>query len=206
MNRSGFQRLIPIILVIIVVIVAVAALISLGRTMFGGGDEQASPLATSTAVSGKKALVNTTGEYSVKMTWRGPITADENFRSYAISVANDARNMTTYKGYVGTQIDAVTLDNNNDAYTQFVYALDRAKLMDGTPLNDDENDTRGICATGSVYEFAVMQGTKTIQKLWTSTCRGSLGSLTANLAQVNRLFQQQIPTYSSLNQKMLRNS
>lgn len=204
MNRSGLQRLIPIILVIIVVVVAVTALVSLGRTMFGGGGDNKTSDSAPTVNSGKKALTTTSGDYSVVMMWRGPITANETFRSYKIEVTPTERMMTTYTGYIGKEITSEKLSNNQDAYTEFVYALDRAKLMDGEKLAGADNDLRGICATGNVFEFATMQRSNVIQKYWTTTCKGSQGSLTANVTQVSRLFQRQIPTFTTLYQKMLQ--
>lgn len=198
MDRSGLQRILPVILVLIVVAVAITAMISLGRAMFSGGG---SPTVTPVN-SGKDALTKTTADRSVKMTVRGPIVAQENFHSYLIKVTPSSRNMKTYTGYLSNEVDNEQLDNNVQAYTQFVYALSRAKLMDGTPLSGDANDTRGICATGTVYEFEVLQGGKSVQKLWTSTCKGSQGSLNASLAQVGRLFRLQIPDFSKLAQKV----
>ena len=199
MDRSGLSRLIPIILVIIVVVVAVAALISVGRMFFGGGEGSQSP--TPAENNGKEALLKTTANYSVKMTVRGPITANETARSYTITISPSKRTMTTYKGYVGEQIDSEELDNNVQAYTQFVNALSRAELMDGTPLSGEDNNTNGVCATGALYEFEVRQETNTIQKLWATTCKSAKGSLTASLGQVSRLFQVQIPSYFTLANK-----
>lgn len=200
MDRSGLQRVIPIILVIIVVIVAALALFSLGRTLFGGGDDSSSE--ETSVNNGKQALTNTSADRSVRMSVRGPIVAGEDFHSYTITVSPDARNMTTYVGYIGDTVDNSQLTNNTQAYTQFVNALNLAKLMDGTPLTGDTNDTNGVCATGYLYMFDVLQGTNSIQTLWTSTCKGSPGSLTANLPQVRNLFQVQIPTYGELVQKV----
>lgn len=197
MDRGGLRRLVPIIVVIIVAIISIAALVSLGRAIFSGGG--ASPAETSVN-TGKQALTSTLADRSVRMTVRGPIVANENFYSYTISANSSARNMTTYVGYVGQQIDSSQLENNTPAYEQFVYALDRANLMEGTASSND--DIRGICATGNVYEFEVMQGENTIRKLWTSTCSGSVGTLKANLGQVSRLFQLQIPSYSTLISKI----
>lgn len=199
MDRSGLQRVIPIILILIIVVVAVAALISLGRAMFSGGGGQQSPLPVN---SGKQALTNTTADRSVRMTVRGPIVAQENFHSYTITIAPSKRNMTTYTGYIGQQVDNEALDNNVQAYTQFVNALSRAKLMDGTPLSGDANSTQGVCATGLLYEFEVLQGDNSVQKLWTATCKGSAGSLDANLGQVTSLFQRQIPDFRKLADKV----
>lgn len=198
MDRSGLQRVIPIILILIIVIVAIAALISLGRSMFSGGGQQPQLPVN----SGKQALTNTTADRSVRMTVRGPIVAQENFHSYTITIGPGKRNMITYVGYLGQQVDNEALDNNVQSYTQFVHALSRARLMDGTPLNGDANNTQGICSTGLLYEFEVLQGNNSVQKLWTSTCKGSSGSLDANLGQINNLFQRQIPAFRKLVDKV----
>ncbi len=200
MNRSGLQRLVPIILVLIVIALAIAALVSLGRTFFGG-DDSSSPSPTPVN-TGKQALTSTQADRSVRMTVRGPIVADENFHSYTITASPDARNMTTYTGYTDKEVDNEQLQNTHKAYEQFVYALSRANLMEGTPLSGADNDTRGICATGYLYEFEVLQGDNSVQKLWTSTCTGSPGSLKANLQQVTSLFRSQIPDYSKLLSKI----
>lgn len=201
MNRSGLQRVIPIILVIIVVVVAATALFSLGRTLFGG-DSSSPESSAPPANTGKAALTNTAADRSVRMSVRGPIVAGENFHSYTITASPDARNMTTYVGYIGQQVDTNQLTNNTQAYGQFVNALSRANLMEGTPLTGDANNTAGVCATGYLYMFDVLQGSTVVQSLWTSTCKGSPGSLKANLTQVNGLFQRQIPNYSTLATKV----
>lgn len=197
MDRSGLQRIIPVIVVLIVIGIAIWALIALGRAMFSGeGDTGGNGVVP--APSGKTALLDTTADRSVRMVARGPIVAEENFHSYSMTITPDSRNMTTYVGYVGQTVNSEQLGNNVQAYTQFVNALSRANLMEGTPLTGEANNINGICATGYVYEFEVMQGTDSVQKLWTSTCKGSQGSLKANLTQVMSLFRAQIPNYSKL--------
>jgi hypothetical protein len=208
MDRSGIRRLVPIILGLIIAGLVIAALVSIGRTFFGSGgssgstSKSPSPSPSVQVNAGKQALTSTSSDRSVQLTVRGPIVADESFHSYTVTITPSSRNMTTYTGYMGQTVDNVQLSNNTPAYEQLVYALNRAKLMDGTPLTGDANDERGICATGSIYEFQVLQGTNSIQKLWTSTCAGSPGSLKANLGQVTNLLEQQIPTFSALVQKI----
>lgn len=202
MERSGLARFVPIILVLIVVIVAVVALFSLGRALFSGSG-QGSEAPVNTA---QQALTSTLADRSVRMTVRGPIVAEEQFNSYVVSISPSTRAMTTYVGYMGQQIASEQLPNNTQAYEQFVYALDRAKLAEGTPLTGEANDTRGICATGLVYEFDVMQGENSVQKLWTSTCDGSKGSLSASVQQVSRLFRLQIPSFSQIVRGLKMNS
>ena len=200
MDRSGIQRIIPIILVLIIVGLVIAALVSIGRTFFGG--EGSSPSPTPQVDTGKQALISTLPDRSVRMSVRGPLVATENFRSYTVTISPDSRNLTMYKGYSGEVIDSSQQTNTVAAYEQFVYSLDRAKLMDGTALTGDANDTRGVCATGELYQFDILQGANVVKSLWTSTCSGSLGSLKANLSQVQRLFRAQIPDAVKLTSKI----
>ena len=184
------SRILPIILVIVIIIIAIAALVSLARVVFFSGSSNTS---SSVVDSSREALLNTSAGRSVSMTVRGPIVADESFQSYKIDVSANNREVTTYKGYLDTVVDRLTLGNNVAAYEEFVYALDKADFSLGTELVGEKNDTRGICATGRVYEFSILDNGKTVKRLWTSTCKGSLGSLEASVAQLTDLFVTQIP-------------
>lgn len=193
------SRIIPIALVLIIVAVAIAALVSLARAVFFSGSTQS----TTTQVDvSKEALVSSTADRSVRMTVRGTIVADEDFRSYQISVSPSSRSLTTFTGYLDKRIDGVQLSNNVTAYEEFVFALDRANLAKGTELSGDKNDIRGICATGLVYQFEILKDNSSVKTLWTSTCKGSRGSLDANLAQLTQLFTSQIPTANTLISKI----
>lgn len=192
MQRGKLTRIIPIALVVIITIIAIAALVSLGQSVFKGGGSLPQ------ADVGRDALLNTAPDRSVTMTVRGPIVADENFRSYRVFVSPSQRQMTTYSGYLQTVRESKTFGNSTRAYDEFVHALDRANLMKGTAFEGDKDDTRGICATGSVYEFEVLQANKSVKHLWTSTCSGSRGSLTASLDQVKSLLIEQVPGSSTL--------
>lgn len=195
MYRGNSSRVLPIILVLIVVAIVVAALVSIGRVIFGG--EQGA-VDQSQVDIGKQALLNTATDHSVQMTVRGPIVANENFRSYRITIDPRSRVMTTYAGYLEQPIDNKNLNNNAQAYEQFVYALDKANMINGEVLTGEKDDTRGICATGRVYEFAILQDNETVKRLWTSTCKGSPGSFRASIKQVGDLFLDQIPDNKTL--------
>jgi len=193
MYRGNSSRVFPIIVVLIVVALLIAALVSVGRAIFGGdqtGQQQVD--------QGQEALLNTSASRSVRMTVRGPIVAEENFRSYQVTVDPSTRTMTTYSGYLENPIDSKRYSNNLKAYEEFVYALDRANMMQGQPLEGEQDDTRGICATGRVYEFEVLNNNSTVERLWTSTCKGSPGSFRASVEQVENLFVSQIPDSRAL--------
>jgi hypothetical protein len=193
------SRIIPVILVIVIIAIAIAAIISFGRVVFFSGSNQAS--VTDVDVS-REALLSTTADRSVRMTVRGAIVADESFHSYRIVVTPNTRTLTTFNGYLDTTVDQVSLSNNIPAYEEFVHALDNANLSKGTELSGDKNDIRGICATGLVYQFDIMNSDQTIKNLWTSTCKGSSGSLDANVSQLKNLFTVQIPNAQSLIRKI----
>lgn len=191
MQRNSNVRILPLIITIIVVALVIAAVVSIGRALFSGGS---STEETSQVDQGREALLNTASGHSVQMTVRGPIVADEEFQSYQVEVSNSERSITAYKGYLESRTNGTSLSNNTRAYEQFVHALDKANMMKGEePETEAENDLRGICASGYVYEYAVLSGSDTVKMLWTSTCSGSKGTLDASREQLTNLFLDQIP-------------
>lgn len=189
-SRNSFSRFVPILLVIVITIVAVAAVIAIGRSLLGGG-QSAEPVER--LDEGRTALLTTDVTRSVRVTVRGPIVADESFRSYRVTISPDARMMTTYEGYLEKQLETKLLDNNARAYEELVYALDKRKMMDGRALTDEQNDLRGICASKKLYEFETLVNGDTVKKLWTSDCDGSKGSALANVSEILDMFLKQVP-------------
>lgn len=198
MYRGSSSRIVPIILVLVIIAIVITIAVSIIRAIFGGDSSQPSVNDNS-----RQELISTSADRSVRMTVRGPIIANEQFRSYQVTVSPESRNLTTYSGYLGQAIDTKALGNNTIAYEEFVYALDRANLVKGTPLSGDKDDTRGICATGYVYEFEARKANTTVKRLWTSTCSGSRGSLDANLNQVKNLFLRQIPNNNLISSSLV---
>ncbi len=195
MYRGERARILPVILVLIIIAIAIAALVSAGRAIFGGGGGEQPAATTDTS---QQSLINTSADHSVRMTVRGKIVADETFRSYQLTVSPNSRTLTAYSGYLEQPIESSQLGNNVKAYEEFVYALDKAALAKGTALTGSQDDTRGICASGRVYEFEILEGTSVVKRLWTSTCKGSPGSLKASVKQLEGLFLQQIPDQQKL--------
>lgn len=205
MNRRKSQ-LVPVIIIVLIVVVSVAAIVSLARTIFfsGGSGDNSSGQKTSIQTQ-QDALLNTQADRAVRMTVRGPITANEKFRSYQITITPSSRNMTTFESYLDQQIDTVQLDNNVKAYEQFVFALNRAGMMSGKPFEGDADDTRGICSSGKVLEFETLQNAQTVTHLWTTTCSGTKGSLTADSSYLGDMFLKQVPQGPTLLKKINAN-
>jgi len=191
----------PVILVLIVIAIAIAALVSVGRAMLGGDQPANAPADTS-----RDALLNTAQGHSVRMTVRGPIVADENFRTHRITIDASTRSLTMYSGYLAQPLQTSQLGNSVKSYDEFVHALEKANLAKGAALTGDKDDTRGICATGKVYEFEIVQNDQPVKRLWTSTCKGSVGSLKASVSQLESLFNGQIPDSQKLIGKSSQNT
>jgi hypothetical protein len=188
-------RVIPIILVSLIIIIAVAAIISLARIVFFSGSSTSNPAQVDVS---RENLLNTSTGHSVAMTVRGPIVADEEFHSYKVVITPNDRDVTTYAGYLDRQVGNISLSNNVASYEEFVYALNQANLAKGTQLTGDKNDVRGICATGKVYEFSILNNGQSIKTLWTTSCKNLKGSLDATLATLTKLFLNQIPDADKL--------
>lgn len=178
-------------LVVVITVIAVGAVIAIGRAFIGGDSD--STTSQSSLDEARAALLSSDVTRSVRLTVRGRIVADENFRSYQITISPSSRIMTTYEGYIATAIDSKKLDNNFPAYEELIFALDKRKMMDGRVLSEEQNDLRGVCATGRLYEFETLVNGETLKKLWTSDCDGAKGSALANVSEIMDMFLQQIP-------------
>lgn len=188
MNRS-FTRFIPIIFIGLIVVLLIAAIISVVRVVTGGDDQPTGDVLDTT----NQALLATDTSRSVRMIARGNIVGNENFRSYQVVVRPDQRTFVRYKGYLEEPLVTKKYTNNHKAYEEFVYALSRAGLAKGTALTGDADDTRGVCARGIVYEFEIIQGSKVLKRLWTTTCPDAKGSLVGDVGILQQLFVDQIP-------------
>lgn len=189
MAKYRNSRTLPTILTIVVIIIAIVGIVSLARFIFFSGSSSTPAIIDPS----KDNLLSSVDGRAVSMTVRGPIVADENFRSYQIYISPSTRTIKTYTGYLGTVLEQRSLTNNVAAYEEFVHALYKADLIAGQPFDGDKNDVRGICATGRVYEFSLIKDGEAIETLWTSTCGGSKGSLKASVDQLSQLFRAQIP-------------
>lgn len=188
MKPGRNSQLVPVIIIVLIVVVSVAAIVAFIRTVAGGGSSE-----TEEVVQEERALLSTTADRGVRMTVRGEITADETHRSHQIEITPNSRSMTTYKGYLDQMHDSVQLNNSVAAYEEFVHALARAGMDEGEPFTGPEDDTRGICATGKVLEFELLQNGQPIKRLWTTTCSRISGSFEANHQLISEMFMKQIP-------------
>lgn len=196
MYRGSRPRILPIIIIIIVVALVVAALVTAGKMLFGSTKTSTADQSNSGAAF-KKAVLDRTDTRSVRWTVRGPIVANEEFRSYQITISPNDRSYVVYSGYLDKVISSKSYANNSSAYEQFVYALDKASIDKTRSANDE--DFRGVCATGGLaYQFETLTTGSVDQSEWSTTCKSSPGTMTADPLQVQALFVNQIPDFQPL--------
>jgi hypothetical protein len=193
MYRGSGPRILPIIIIILVVALVIAAVVSIGRLIFTNSSTSA-PAGVETTETILSALHETGDSRSVRWTVRGPIVADEQFKTYTITISPTARSFMTYGGYEEQVIATKTYGNNTKAYEQFVYALEKANIAKTRRASDA--DFRGVCATqGLAFKYESLQDDTTNHSLWTTTCSGSKGTMTASTGQIQALFTNQIPDF-----------
>lgn len=188
MYKAGRSRFLPVVVIIIAMALVVAALVSIGQLIFSGSNSEA-PEGETTDLSSE--LLTVGDDRGVSMTVRGPIVADEKFRSYQIVISGDRRQITSWEGYnQNDTIDNRTLPNDEKAYRQFVNALNYAGFTRTDKVDSD--DTYGLCADGRVYDFEILAGSDVIDHRWTTNC-GIKGSFRGNGDTIRSLFIDQIP-------------
>jgi hypothetical protein len=145
----------------------------------------------------KKQLQSPLDDYAgtssqVRLTVSGPIVGDTQFQSYQITVGRDEVDITTRQGYESNTLAERTYTNNEESYTNFLRALDLAGFAKGDKTSPNK-DERGACADGDRSVMEIITGSSTVQRFWTSDCRGQGGNFKGNAANVRSLFDTQVP-------------
>lgn len=132
---------------------------------------------------------------TVRLTIGGIIRADSTYHEYQITIGQNRSTMNVYSGFQGNVVATQSYDNNQSAYRNFLFALERAGFDKGN-AKAKVGEVTGACPTGNRYLMEVWDGNDRLQQYWTSSCNG--GNFKGNLSQVLTLFRWQIPDYSKL--------
>ncbi len=189
MDNYRTRRIISIAVVAIIIGVALFGLVFFGNLLFfSSGNNVFTKIDTH-----QSDLLSTSAGRAVKVDIRGPIVADEKFHSYQIRITPNNRTLTIYGGYLKSVANNELLGNNVQSYNQFVNALNQAKLMNSSEFTGMANNTDGVCATGFLYQFTILNSNKQVKQLWATSCGNATGSLGRNYNPLLNLFIVQIP-------------
>lgn len=151
-----------------------------------------------TVDAGEKALIEMTNKSAIRMTVRGKIVANEEFKYYEITLKPQTREIKVLSGYNGEVVASRSYENNWEAYTEISYALKRIGMMKGRAFIGDEDDTRGVCPSGELTTFEVLDGGRTIKRLWLTSCKNDQKSFNGEHKKVSELILMQIPDHKSI--------
>lgn|GEM_PF-1953327 len=145
---------------------------------------------------------HTTDGSEVRLTIEGPVNANELHRSSSISVSRDSRAVEFDKTYSDIPIASATYINNQDAFDDFMTALQNAGFTK-QKSNAQANDT-GQCPQGQRYEYELIINDTVALNTWSSSCQNKNQSFGGNAALVQALFRAQIPDYAKLQNAALQ--
>lgn len=160
----------------------------------GGGDD---PASTPTAALKLVDYADTDVEMYLSVDY--PVSADMTHTQTVFIVGRDTATFTAYRGYEGEIITSQSYTNNSTAYANFLRALQLSGFTTG--IKDDKlNDERGYCPTGKRYLYEIKDGSRSLQRYWSTSCSATQGSFRGKASTIRSLFVEQIPDYSKLTQ------
>jgi hypothetical protein len=184
-------------------LITVGLLILLVVLLLTGGGGKKSPQTTGQkpkTTSDLAAYADT--DAVVRLIIDGQINADQNHNAVRITVGQDEVTFEQIQGYEGTVVNKQVNNNNQSAYSNFLYALGHA----GYTLGDDKSkftNEKGYCPLGRRYIFELMEGDHDIQRYWSTSCgKSAPQTYRGNLGLTLQLFQLQVPNYDELTQNL----
>lgn len=160
----------------------------------GGGEEGPRPIDLNSY---------STTDTVVRLTLDGPIIADQKHEQVRITVGRDNVLYERFRGYQGDIIDTRSYPNNQDAYAEFLRALDVAEFEKGNP--EKVKDERGYCPTGQRYVYEAIGEGENLVRWWSTSCGGDSGNFDGRASVVRSLFRRQVPDYSELTRRTVFN-
>lgn len=130
---------------------------------------------------------------SVALTIDGRIVSSEEHRAISFKIDRNSRTVEVLSGYNGNVIKTRTLSNSEVAYKEFLYALNKAGFTRAQEAQYSEEN--GVCPLGQRVIYSVDEFGENLQRLWSTSCRRSDGTLAVDGDLIRRLFEGQIPDY-----------
>ncbi len=175
-----------IVVVVVFLLIVVGAIWAINRR--GRAPEQDREVRVTQLVD----FANTSTE--VKYSLRGPINALENHRVLEITIGRNNRTAVIYEGYNGKILKAESFNNTEAAYSKFLAALENSGYTN-TRIAEPNIVPDGACPQDRRADFEIIQGSQTIQSLWTTSCSNARGTFAGQTPTVRALFADQLPDY-----------
>lgn len=171
-----------------VILLVLVTFILIWRGFTGGGDEPEvpPPLTDYTFTS-----------VSVRLTIDGEINAQQEHQAIRMTVSRSESRLEVLNGYDRKLANSKSYPSIQEAYGNFLRALDLLGFSEGID-NPDLEDERGYCPSGQRLIYEIVDGTEVIQRYWSTSCSSSQGTFEGEARSIRSLFQKQIPDYRDL--------
>lgn len=179
-------------------VIAIVGLLLIGFLLILSGG----PKKPSTPVNTPKPLIDYIDSNArVIATVKGAVNAQERHREIRVSIGPNSRKIEIIRGYNNEVIKNKNYPNSRAAFSELLYALSYAEFT--RERESDIKSEHGICSLGNRYVFELKEGRRSITRFWTSTCSGvGRGTFGGNTPHVLTLFEDQIPDYDDLTQRV----
>jgi hypothetical protein len=150
----------------------------------------------------KPLISYSTTDAQAILTIDGPINSQQEHRAVRITVGQDEVTYQQIQGYQNSVLNQQSFDSNQDAYVNFLAALQHAGFTQGS-INPLLKDERGYCPLGERYIFEFNQDGQQLQRYWATSCgSNSPATYKGSLALTLDLFEAQVPGFSQLTQNL----
>lgn len=130
---------------------------------------------------------------AVQMTAAGIVNADSEHQGLRIAVSRSEARIEVLSGYEQKVIDQRSYANNEDAYREFLQALELAGYTNTGSTADPDPSEEGQCSSGSRYVFELNNGSATFNRQWATSCGTASADFTGTRGTLLQLFRHQIP-------------
>jgi hypothetical protein len=152
----------------------------------GGGDSASAPKALNLADYARS-------DSAAHLVIDGPVVADQNHQQVKIDVDANEVSFTLQNGYDGDVVIQQTYPNNQNAYTNFLLALQHQGFTTGN-TDPTMKDERGYCPLGQRKIYSFTDGSDQLMRYWSTGC--NVKTFKGNSDAVTTLFRRQVPDYS----------
>lgn len=162
--------------------------------LFGGGGKKPGAPVNPIKPLADYAATDATTSFTVD----GIVNGDEMHRAIRITVSASQRQLDVLQGYNPSVIQSNTFVNNQEAYTVFLKSIRNSGFLAKNNKSRAPADPAGQCPLGFRYILNLNQDGDDLSNLWASSCGSAVGNAAGVLSTIQTLFQDQIPSYSTL--------
>jgi hypothetical protein len=188
---SRIRWILVIALSIIGIILVIWGLFTIASNIFRSSESSVD----STLIDSDRELVQSTGTALYRV--EGPIVANEDHRSYIITVSSNNVTMKTFANYGKILLEEKSYPNTSVSYESFLSALSNANVtaLARNASTEFTFEDQGVCARGR--KFFVNLDANIMR--WSTSCSEKEGNAGFNMGPVSTLFQKQVPDFNELN-------